>query len=223
VALPGDTIFIRASQLYVNGVAQKEIQGLQQTYRVVTTAPFSQVALDGMGISRSDFSYNQPTGEYYMPLTSANVQKMHTMGNVVSVEQARSNVGDVFPNTGTTGWTESDFGPLWIPARGTTVDLTLDNLPVYERIIEAYEENDLDVRGDVIYINGVAATSYTFKMDYYWMMGDNRQNSADSRFWGFVPEDHIVGKASFVWLSLDRDKSLFGGKIRWNRMFRKIR
>jgi signal peptidase I len=223
VALPGDTILIRASQLYVNGMAQKEIPGLQQTYRVVTTAPFSQVALDGMGISRSDFSYNQPTGEYYnMPLTAANVQKMRTMGNVLSVDQIRSG-GDTFPNTGTTGWTESDFGPLWIPARGATVDLTLDNLPLYERIIEAYEENDLDVRGDVIYINGAAATSYTFKMDYYWMMGDNRQNSADSRFWGFVPEDHIVGKASFVWLSLDKEKSLFGGKIRWNRMFRKIR
>ena len=223
VGLPGDTILIRASQLYVNGLAQKEIPGLQQIYRIATSTPFSRVALDNMGITINPEDYDRLTGEYWMPLTDANVQKMRASSNVISVNKIEYTGGDTFPNTGTTGWTESDFGPLWIPSRGATVTLTLDNLPLYERIIDVYEGNDLEVRGGVIYINGAPVSEYTFRMDYYWMMGDNRQNSADSRFWGFVPEDHIVGKASFVWLSLDKDKGLFDGKIRWNRMFRKIR
>ncbi|MDR2882442.1 MAG: signal peptidase I [Alistipes sp.] len=223
VGLPGDTICIVASLLYVNGLAQKEISGLQQVYRIVTSAPFSHVVLDNMGITINPEDYDRLTGEYWMPLTDVNVQKMRSASNVVSVEKIGSVSGDVFPNIGITGWTESDFGPLWIPSRGVTVTLTLDNLPLYERIIDVYEANDLEVRDGQIYINGAPANDYTFRMDYYWMMGDNRQNSADSRFWGFVPEDHIVGKASFVWLSLDKDKGLFDGKIRWNRMFRKIR
>ena len=95
-----------------------------------------------------------------------------------------------------------------------------DNLPVYERPIRVYEGNQLDVKDGRIYINGQETTKYTFRMDYYWMMGDNRHNSADSRFWGFVPEDHIVGKPIFVWLSLDKDRGWFDGKIRWNRLFK---
>jgi signal peptidase I len=222
VGLPGDTIRIVASRLYVNGAAQKEIPGLQLRYDIATSAPFSYSALDEMGIALSDVNYNQATGRYIMmPLTAANLQKIGAMGNVISVEQVEFG-GDVFPD-GSTGWTENDFGPLWIPSRGATVALTLENLPLYERIIDAYEGNDLEVRGDTIYVNGVATTSYTFRMDYYWMMGDNRQNSLDSRFWGFVPEDHIVGKASFVWLSLDAEKGWFDGKVRLGKMFRKIR
>jgi signal peptidase I len=225
VGLPGDTIEMRAAQLYVNGRAQRKIPGIQQMYRVTTSAIFSVDALNRMGISRNDLRYNQMRGEYEMPLTEANLEKVRSMGNVLDV-QSFDYGGQTFPHDGRqgrAGWTANDFGPLWIPARGATVTLTLDNLPLYERIIDAYEENDLAVRDGVIYINGVSTTNYTFKMDYYWMMGDNRQNSADSRFWGFVPEDHIVGKASFVWLSLDKERGLFDGKIRWSKMFRKIR
>jgi signal peptidase I len=156
-----------------------------------------------------------------MPLVEANVEKIRTMSNVLSIKPAGDYGGEAFPHT--MGWTGSDFGPLWIPKRGATVALTLDNLPLYERIIDVYEANDLRVENGTIYINGAPAREYTFRMNYYWMMGDNRQNSADSRYWGFVPEDHIVGKASFVWLSLDKEKGLFDGKIRWSRMFRKIR
>ena len=224
VGLPGDTIELRSSQLYIDGVAQGEIPGLQQVYYILTSEPIPTTALARMGIARSDVTYNQPTGEYMMPLTATNLEKVRAMKNVLSVEQyERSGSLDVFPNTLGFGWTDVDFGPLWIPSKGATARLTLGNLPLYERIIDVYEANDLSVDGDTIYINGVPSESYTFKMDYYWMMGDNRQNSADSRFWGFVPEDHIVGKASFVWLSLDAEKGWFDGKIRWSKMFRKIR
>ncbi|MFR9624121.1 MAG: signal peptidase I, partial [Rikenellaceae bacterium] len=118
-------------------------------------------------------------------------------------------------------WNQDNFGPLWIPEAGATIELTLETLPLYERIISLYEGNDLRVDGDTIYVNDQIAQEYTFKMNYYWMMGDNRHNSADSRFWGFVPEDHIVGKASFVWLSLDSEGS-FPFNIRWDRIFKKI-
>jgi signal peptidase I len=224
VGLPGDTIRIAASRLYVNGTAQKEIPGMQQMYHVRTSGPIPQTVLRDMGIAQSDIYYNQPTGEYLMPLTAANLDKVRAMADVLGVEQFSRGSGlEIFPNNYGFDWTESDFGPLWIPSKGATVALTLENLPLYERIIDVFEENDLAVREGVIYINGVPATSYTFKMDYYWMMGDNRQNSLDSRFWGFVPEDHIVGKASFVWLSLDAERGWFDGKVRWNKMFRKIR
>jgi signal peptidase I len=106
-----------------------------------------------------------------------------------------------------------------IPAAGTTVELSTKNLPLYKRIIEAYEKNELRVENEKIFINGQETNSYTFKMNYYWLMGDSRHNSLDSRFWGFVPEDHVVGKAVFIWLSLDPDLNWADGKIRWNRLF----
>ncbi|MBQ2027724.1 MAG: signal peptidase I, partial [Alistipes sp.] len=110
-----------------------------------------------------------------------------------------------------------NMGPLWVPKKGTTIDLTIENLPLYERIIDQYEGHDLRVEGDKIFIDGVESDSYTFAMDYYFMMGDNRHNSADSRFWGFVPEDHIVGKALFKVFSKGEDG------IRWSRMFKKVK
>ena len=109
---------------------------------------------------------------------------------------------------------------MWIPKKGAKVDLTLQNLPLYERCIRNYEGNTLEVKGNQILINGKPATSYTFKMDYYWMQGDNRDNSLDSRYWGFVPEDHIVGTPSVILISFDKDHSLFNGGIRWNRIFK---
>ena len=119
-----------------------------------------------------------------------------------------------------TGWSRDNYGPLWIPKKGTTIPLTERNIALYKRCIVNYEHNKLEVKDGKVYINGKPETTYTFKYDYYWMMGDNRHNSADSRSWGFVPEDHIVGKPIMIWLSLDKDRSLFDGGIRWNRMFR---
>ncbi len=120
-------------------------------------------------------------------------------------------------------WNEDNFGPIWIPKEGVTIELNIENLPLYERIIDVYEGNDLEIKGENIFINGEKATSYTFKMDYYFMMGDSRHNSADSRFWGYVPDDHIVGKGLFVWLSMDKDKPNIVSKIRWNRFFMGIK
>ena len=119
-------------------------------------------------------------------------------------------------------WTTSNYGPIWIPKKGSTLKLTLRNLPIYERPIRVYEGNQLEVKDGKIYINGKQTDRYTFRLDYYWMMGDNRDNSADSRFWGFVPEDHIVGKPLFVWISLDPDYGIFSGGIRWNRLFKRV-
>lgn len=121
-----------------------------------------------------------------------------------------------------TKWDRNNYGPIWIPKKGTTIKLTAENLPIYERSIRAYEGNKLELKNGNIYINGIKTNSYTFKMDYYWMMGDNRDKSADSRYWGFVPEDHVVGKPIVVWLSLDKDRGWFDGKIRWNRIFKMV-
>ena len=117
-------------------------------------------------------------------------------------------------------WGRDNYGPIRIPKKGETLPLTLETLPLYERAIAAYEGNRLEVRDGRILINGKEARSYTFRMDYYWMMGDNRHNSLDSRYWGFVPEDHIVGKPIVVWLSLDKDRGWLDGRIRWDRLFK---
>ncbi|MDE6400840.1 MAG: S26 family signal peptidase [Muribaculaceae bacterium] len=126
----------------------------------------------------------------------------------------------MFPTEADYGWTRPDMGEFWIPKRGSTLHLTLDNLPIYERAIRVYEGNDLKVKDGKIYINGQQTDYYTFKLDYYWMMGDNRDRSADSRYWGFVPEDHIVGSPMFIIASFDEERGWTDGKVRWNRILR---
>ena len=158
-----------------------------------------------------------------MALTRETAEKIRNLNNVISIRPyIYTPSTDVFPQWNEARWSQDNYGPIWIPKKGATVELTPDNLPLFRRIIEAYEGHELDVRDGVIFIDGAPASQYTFAMDYYWMMGDNRHNSADSRFWGYVPEDHIVGKASFVWLSLDANKK-FPSNIRWERLFRKVR
>ena len=156
-----------------------------------------------------------------MPLTKRVVEEMKKRSDLLESISFHYDTEQwsLYPQNGNYHWTRDNYGPIWIPKKGASVKLTLDNLPIYERCIRAYEENDLLVRDGKIFINGKEANEYTFKLDYYWMMGDNRHNSADSRYWGFVPEDHIVGKPIFIWWSSDPDRGGFGG-IRWKRLFR---
>jgi signal peptidase I len=225
VGIPGDEIKLIRGQLFVNGKPQKHFEGMQQDYIVYTNGTsINPKALDRLKIAHDD---RQGSGSQYMfPLTDGAKEELNSFANVIDIENTLQEPekwnSDVFPYDEHFPWNRDNFGPIKIPAKGATIQLTTENLPLYSRIIDVYENNDLLVEGEKISINGEVTSTYTFKMDYYWMMGDNRHNSADSRFWGFVPEDHVVGKAKFIWLSMDKDKS-FPAKIRFNRMFSGIR
>ncbi|MDP4186054.1 MAG: signal peptidase I [Bacteroidota bacterium] len=225
IGIPGDEVKIVNGQAYVNGKAQTAFKGIQYNYQIITDGSgINPKALDRLGIPMDD-RQNFLSNKYIIPLTDAQVQEIKGFKNVLSVtkilQPQNSWDRDIFPFSDKYPWNVDNFGPIRIPKKGVTIKLTIDNLPIYQRIIGVYEGNKLEVKGNTIYINGFPTTSYCFKMDYYWMQGDNRHNSADSRYWGFVPEDHIVGKAVFVWLSLDKDKE-FLSKIRWDRLFRFI-
>ena len=217
VALPGDSIKIVDGELFINGKVQDKVVEKQYCYSINTSEPLSQYAIDELGITEISGSGNN----YFSPLTDQMVERLLKMKNVKSVTRFIA-TDESFPHDPHYKWTADNMGSLWIPKKGATITLTQENLPLYERIIDVYEDNDLEVKNGEIFINGEKAESYTFKMDYYWMMGDNRHNSADSRYWGFVPEDHIVGKASFIWMSADQRGS-FPTNIRWNRLFNKVK
>jgi signal peptidase I len=165
-------------------------------------------------------------GYTHLLLTDANVAQIKALPNVTDVVQHDDAYPPdypdfptaIFPFSTNYAWTRDNLGPLWVPKKGATVALTVENLPLYERIISVYEHHDLKVADSTIYINGVEVASYTFNMNYYFMMGDNRHNSLDSRYWGFVPEDHVVGAPAMIWLSLDKNKR-FPKNIRWSRLF----
>lgn len=226
VAIAGDSLRVMDGVVFVNGQQQQNIPGLQYQYVVRTNgAELGVRFFDELQIRLDEVEYYKQGNTYFMPLTADEVAKVKALSEVVSVDRY-INVGrptdEIFPHRADLySWTEDNYGTIWVPKAGVTVPLDMDNLPLYERIIKNYELNDLQVRDSVIHINGQVATSYTFRMDYYFMMGDNRHNSLDSRYWGFVPMDHIEGKASFVWLSITPGKSIFSG-IRWDRMFRWI-
>ena len=214
VAIPGDTIRITDGQLFVNGKEQEYVASQQYIYFVHTTAPLTAYTLKKLGIT--EVSGSAPY--YYMSLTDEAAEQLQQLSIVTNVVRynAQESSEDVFPNDSAYKWTQDNFGPMWIPAKGATVTLTMENLPLYRRIIEQYEGHTLATEGEQIIIDGEPTTQYTFAMDYYFMMGDNRHNSADSRYWGFVPEDHIVGKALCMAFSKGEDG------IRWNRLFKKI-
>ena len=222
VGLPGDTLQIIDRTIYINGQAQAQPENVQFNYIVYTNGmPIPDEMFDDLGISVADRLTDGK--RYYLPLTAEMLAKLKANTRLIrhiEIERNSEVSWSLYPQNMLKRWDRDNYGPIWIPRRGATIELTWDNLPLYERCITAYEGNTLDVRDDGFYINGEKADTYTFKMDYYWMMGDNRHNSADSRYWGFVPEDHIVGKPLFVWLSLDKDKGWFEGKIRWDRIFK---
>lgn len=245
VGLPGDSLSIRNNQVYINGKAAQNPKNMQLNYFVETETPLTETMFRNWGVSRDDYMpYGQPctvtdpetlsflgfqpnaNGAYNLvyrfPMTEAMVAQVKKLPSVKKVIVEPEIIGGTmyYPVDYDNGWTRDNYGPIWIPKRGATIELTPENLALYHRCIKNYEHNELEEKDGVVYINGEKATTYTFQYDYYWMMGDNRHNSADSRSWGFVPEDHIVGKPIMIWLSLDKDRSLFDGGIRWNRLFR---
>ncbi len=227
VAVAGDTLVVKDGLVWVNGEKEADYPGRQLTYQVITTGSrINQLKLEQMGINQSELYFDSRLPGYpAMPLTGEMLEQVKELKSVVEVipnlEQfpTAGQESAIFPFTGKTRWTCDYFGPLWIPEKGATVALTLENLPLYERIIRDYEHNTLQVDQDAILINGEPASTYTFQQDYYFMMGDNRHNSLDSRYWGFVPEDHIVGTPSIIWLSTDGSKS-FPKSIRWKRFLK---
>ncbi len=220
VAVAGDTIKIVDTKLYVNGVPEEDSDTRQFIYSVQAASPISAGVFEKLEITEAYGNGSM----YQMPLSDEKAELIRALPNVIAVNKyiAQGANADVFPSDSRYGWNQDNFGELWIPQKGVTIELTLDNLPLYSRIISLYEGNDLKVEQDKIFINGEETSSYTFAMNYYWMMGDNRHNSADSRFWGFVPEDHVVGRAAVVMISLDAMGS-FPSNIRWNRLFKSVK
>ena len=221
VGLPGQTLQIKNRIIYLDGKPNKEPDNVQYTYYVKLLQPIPDDLMKELGISMEDLTSLNQNG--YMPLTNRAVKALGARKDIVQSITLNTDTitGDIYPLNANTGWTRDNYGPVWIPKKGGTVKLDMKNIAVYERPIRVYEGNDLQVRGGKIYINGKQTDRYTFKMDYYWMMGDNRHNSADSRYWGFVPEDHIVGKPIFIWWSSDPDRHGLSG-IRWNRLFKMV-
>ena len=219
VGLPGQTLQIKNRIVYLDGKANKEPENVQYSYYVKLRQRLPEEMLKELGISNEDLLSLNSAG--YMPLTKRAVAMLSQRKDLVESIEINTDASDleIYPLNGNKHWTRDNYGPIWIPEKGKSINLTLDNIAVYERPIRVYEGNDLKITDGKIFINGKEAKSYTFKMDYYWMMGDNRHNSADSRYWGFVPEDHIVGKPIFIWWSSDPDRNGFSG-IRWNRLFR---
>jgi len=247
--MPGDLLSVVDNQVYIDGKEAIDPENLQFAYYVETDGSvLTEDQFRMLDISKSDrelistyagshrMLLSMGFGEggristpvYRLPMTKKALEMVRKIPTVrqVMIEPDEFG-GSVYPNGVAnyyTGWTRDNFGPIWIPAKGQTIQLDEKNLALYNRCIRNYENNTLEVKPDgTVLINGKPETSYTFKYDYYFMMGDNRHNSLDSRAWGFVPEDHVIGKPILVWLSLDKDHGLFSGGIRWKRMFRMVR
>lgn len=225
VAIAGDTLQIKNRVIYINNIAQQLPAEHEFNYWITTTSPLDPDQLNGIGIqdNMDDRNKNQVymmgNNTYIISMTDNEKLQLKLFPNVKSIDPMPMSERDrspiLFPYLNN-DWTVDDYGPIWIPKKGATITLNAENFATYKRCIGAYEQNELEVKNGQYFINGKPATTYTFKMDYYWMMGDNRHNSLDSRFWGFVPEDHIVGKASLIWFSYDNG-------IRWNRIFKGIK
>ncbi len=222
VAVAGDSLEVRDGLVYVNGEPQPLPPEGQYAYEFVLRSKFNEKRMKELfDVSPDDIGQGE-NGGVAIPLTTPAAEKLKTFDNVVSMTKQVHPRGysvdyaklPYFPNNPEYDWSEDNFGPIYIPKKGAAVKLDLHVLPLYERVIRVYEHNDLQVKDGVIMINGAPADSYTFQQDYYWLMGDNRHRSQDARFWGYVPRDHVVGKAVLVWFTKDP----YTG-IRWKRLF----
>ncbi len=229
VAVAGDSLEIINGVVFVNGQQQPGFTGIQNTYTVFTNGTqVNPKIVEAMGINPAELYFDASLPGYHaFPMNEAEVKEIGNLPNVLDIRQNIDFYPPDFPDSplmlfpfaGDYKWTRDNFGPLWIPKKGETVELNSDNLPLYSRIISVYEGKELITRGDSIFINGVYSESYTFDMNYYFMLGDNRHNSLDSRYWGFVPESHVVGSPSLVWFSKSQNKT-FPKNIRWKRIFK---
>lgn len=227
VAVPGDVLEIKSGQIYINGQAEDNPPKMQFSYDVMTDRNLSPDFFEDYGISRDSYMPFSNGVGYMVMATEEDAKKLENSPAISSVSPRfeRSDMGEskVFPDGAYFGWNRDHWGPLEIPGEGFTISMNEENMAKYAFTIEKYEgHKNLEIKNNKLYIDGQEVTEYTFKQDYYFMMGDNRHDSLDSRYWGFVPEDHIVGKAWFLWLSLDKHKSMFS-KIRWERFFNGIK
>lgn len=232
IGLPGERIKIVDDVIYINGKAIENAENVQFNYIVEVNSAIPREQWEEVEVRWEDHGIEPHKSQldgrmfYDVPLTAkakAIVEKWPQVVAPLRYEREFYDLsGDysLFPGNDPYGWTRPNMGEIWIPKKGVTLRLNEYNLPMYERVIRTYEGNDLEVKDGQIYINGEPTDKYTFKMDYYWMMGDNRDRSADSRYWGFVPEDHVVGTPIWVLISFDEERSLSDGKIRWNRIFK---
>ena len=248
VGLPGDSLKIVAGQVFINGKVQPTPAEAQHDYffQMKNTRYLTEEEREALGIAYDDLrllpepSLTEhesvlalgftvtPQGQvppiYHAPLTSAMLSAMRSNPEIGRILPDEAPNGEyLFPKGIADEWTRAEYGPLWIPKKGATIELTPENWTIYNRAIRNYEHHTdayMDDKTGMVYIDGKPARTYTFEMDYYFMMGDNRDNSLDSRYWGFVPEDHIVGRPERVLISFDKDKGLLNGGIRWNRVLK---
>lgn len=226
IGIAGDTVSMKNGLVYLNGKPEKLKNTGQIGYEVVfKTQDVNFSVFEDMGFNVSEEISPMSQNSYQFTGTEPMMEKVRKLDFVQSVKELtevdQKRDGDIFPYDPNRNWNVDNFGPIILPKRGWTVKLDSATMPLYERSIRIYEGNKVEKSGKGWLINGVPADSYTFKMNYYWMMGDNRHKSADSRYWGFVPEDHVVGKALFIWMSYDTNGSFFS-KIRWNRLLKGI-
>ncbi|WP_111709291.1 signal peptidase I [Lutibacter citreus] len=222
VGIAGDSLEIKDGYIYINGkrTVLPDRAKPQYMHKVETNGQ----QLSSATLKRYNVTEGRNLGDYYiLNLTDENAAKLKNNPLIKKITKQINPAGKynsrVFPHDERYPWSEDNYGPIYIPEEGKTVELNSESLPFYKRIIEVYEHNDLTVNGNEIFINGKLATTYTFKQNYYWMMGDNRHNSEDARYWGYVPFDHVVGKPVFIWFSWDTNGEGIANKIRWERVF----
>lgn len=225
VAIPGDTIVIKDHQVFVNSQPSPNPPEMLYPYTVVSKSPISDRVLEKYDVKEIGIGSRSDTRvEYHMLVTPTVVEELKKLPFIISADWDTKSGTDygIYPDGKKFPWNGDFYGPLVIPKKGMTIAVNDSTLTLYGKTIIRYEHNvDPKIDGGKLFIEGKQLTEYTFKQDHYFMMGDNRHNSLDSRYWGFVPEDHIVGKAFFIWLSLDKNAS-FAHKIRWSRFFNLI-